>query len=88
MSDFSQLVKSVKETTGTRGFGARKRAAAQIIGSEIEALGPLTGVTGQILADLTVETDRVGKGVGPSCLHGEIPYPKADLLAVPTVPHQ
>ena len=65
MSDFSQLVKSVKETTGTRGFGARKRAAAQIIGSEIEALGPLTGVTGQILADLTVETDRVGKATDP-----------------------
>ena len=65
MSDFSQLVKSVQETTGTRGFGARKRAAAQIIGSEIEALGPLTGVTGQILADLTVETDRVGKATDP-----------------------
>ena len=65
MSDFSELVKSVQESTGTRGFGARKRAAAQIIGSEIEALGPLTGVTGQILADLTVETDRVGKATDP-----------------------
>ena len=65
MSDFSELVKSVQESTGTRGFGARKRAAAQIIGSDIEALGPISGVAGQILADLTVETDRVGKATDP-----------------------
>ena len=65
MSDFSELVKSVQESTGTRGFGARKRAAAEIIGSDIEALGPISGVAGQILADLTVETDRVGKATDP-----------------------
>ena len=65
MSDFSDLVETIKETTGTRGFGARKRAAAEIIGSDIEALGPISGVAGQILADLTVETDRVGKATDP-----------------------
>ena len=65
MSDFSELVKSVQESTGTRGFGARKRAAAEIIGSDIEALGPISGVAGQILADLTVETSKVGQATDP-----------------------
>ncbi len=65
MSDFSELVKSVQESTGTRGFGARKRAAAEIIGSDIEALGPISGVAGQILADLTVETGKVGQATDP-----------------------
>ena len=65
MSDFSDLVETIKERTGTRGFGARKRAAAEIIGSDIDALGSLTGVAGQILADLTVETTRVGQATDP-----------------------
>ena len=65
MSDFSELVKSVQKSTGTRGFGARKRAAAEIIGSDIEALGPISGVAGQILADLTVETGKVGQATDP-----------------------
>ena len=65
MSDFSDLVETIKERTGTRGFGARKRAAAEIIGSDIDALGSLTGVAGQILSDLTVETTRVGQATDP-----------------------
>lgn len=66
MADFSETLKSIQGSTGTRGFGAKKRAAASLIASDIEALQPnVSGVAGQILTDLSAETVNVGQATDP-----------------------
>ena len=66
MADFSETLKSIQGSTGTRGFGAKKRAAASIIAAEAESISPnVSGVAGQILSDLTTETLKVGQATDP-----------------------
>ena len=70
MSDFSELVKSVQESTGTRGFGAKKRAAGEIIAKDIATeMGKLdpavSGIASQILSDLSLETAAVSQATDP-----------------------
>ena len=66
MADFSETLKSIQGSTGTRGFGAKKRAAAKLIASDIEALQPnVSGVAGQILTDLSTETANIGQATDP-----------------------
>ena len=66
MADFSETLKSIQGSTGTRGFGAKKRAAASIIAAEAESISPnVSGVAGQILSDLTTETLNVGQATDP-----------------------
>jgi len=69
MADFSETVKAVQGSTGTRGFGAKKRAAAQLMASDIEALQPnVSGVAGQILTDLSTEAAGIKDATDPEQL--------------------
>ena len=65
MADFSETLKTVQDKTGTRGFGAKKRAAAELISSEMKDIGPLSGIAGQILSDLAVETAKIEQATDP-----------------------
>ena len=65
MVDFSTTLETIKEKTGTRGFGAKKRTAAELISNEMKEIGPLSGVAGQILSDLSVETAKVEQATDP-----------------------
>ena len=65
MADFSETLKTVQDKTGTRGFGAKKRTAGKLIDDQIKDIGPLSGVAGQILSDLSVETARVSQATDP-----------------------
>ena len=69
MADFTETLKTVQETTGTRGFGAKKRTASSIMASEIEALQPnVSGVAGQILTDLSTEAAAIKDATDPEQL--------------------
>mgnify|MGYP001275955829 FL=1 len=65
MADFSETLKTVQDKTGTRGFGAKKRTAAELISSEMKDIGPLSGIAGQILSDLAVETAKIEQATDP-----------------------
>ena len=69
MADFSETLKTIQESTGTRGFGAKKRTASSIMASEIEALQPnVSGVAGQILTDLSTEAAAIKDATDPEQL--------------------
>ena len=65
MADFSETLKTVQDKTGTRGFGAKKRTAAELISNEMKDIGPLSGIAGQILSDLAVETAKIEQATDP-----------------------
>ena len=71
MADFSETLRTIQDETGTRGFGAKKRTAGKVISDVIDSeeiqkdIGPLSGVAGQILSDLSVETARVSQATDP-----------------------
>ena len=67
MADFSETLRTVQDKTGTRGFGAKKRTAAELIDKVIssEDVQKLSGIAGQILSDLSVETAKVSQATDP-----------------------
>ena len=70
MTTFAETVKTIQGSTGTRGFGAKKRAAGQIIAEDIATeMGKLdpavSGIASQILSDLSLETAAVSQATDP-----------------------
>ena len=65
MTTFAETVEAIQGKTGTRGFGAKKRTAAELISSEMKDIGPLSGIAGQILSDLAVETAKIEQATDP-----------------------
>ena len=70
MADFSETLRTVKDNTCTRGFGAKKRAAGEIIAKDIATeMGKLdpavSGIASQILSDLSLETAAVSQATDP-----------------------
>ena len=70
MTTFAETVEAIQGKTGTRGFGAKKRAAGEIIAKDIATeMGKLdpavSGIASQILSDLSLETAAVSQATDP-----------------------
>ena len=70
MTTFAETVEAIQGKTGTRGFGAKKRAAGEIIAKDIATsmskLDPaVSGIASQILSDLSLETAAVSQATDP-----------------------